>query len=158
MRHEHTEHERAKGSSDASWEMLREDLLPDYGLTVSTFANALGVSRQTVNELLRERRSVSPEMAVTFKRSTQVFENGIAEARIGPFFLFHVEGSAPRIGRMRRAHDFRRTAATARGNHLAMERRYRSSDFMSSESVCIGVPSKAFLIQVLTMPANLPSS
>ncbi len=53
-------------------EMLREEFLPDYGLTVSTFAKALGVSRQTVNELLRERRSVSPEMAVTFKRSTQV--------------------------------------------------------------------------------------
>ena len=45
-------------------EMLREDYLPDYGLTVSTFAKALGVSRQTVNELLRERRSVSPEMAL----------------------------------------------------------------------------------------------
>lgn len=34
-------------------EMLREDVLPDYGLTVSGFAHALGVSRQTVNELLR---------------------------------------------------------------------------------------------------------
>ena len=34
-------------------EMLREDFLPDYGLTVSSFAKALGVSRQTVNELLR---------------------------------------------------------------------------------------------------------
>jgi addiction module HigA family antidote len=39
-------------------EMLREDFLPDYGLTVSKFAEALGVSRQTVNELLRERRAV----------------------------------------------------------------------------------------------------
>jgi hypothetical protein len=42
-------------------EMLREDYLPDYGLTISAFAKALGVSRQAVNELLRERRSVSPE-------------------------------------------------------------------------------------------------
>ena len=41
-------------------EMLREDFLPDYDLSVSSFARALGVSRQTVNELLRERRSVSP--------------------------------------------------------------------------------------------------
>ena len=31
-------------------EMLREDFLPDYGLSVSSFAKALGVSRQTVNE------------------------------------------------------------------------------------------------------------
>jgi len=48
--------------------MLREDFLPDYGLTVSSFAKALGVSRQTVNELLRERRAVSPEMALRLSR------------------------------------------------------------------------------------------
>jgi addiction module HigA family antidote len=49
-------------------EMLREDFLPDYRLTVSGLAHALGVSRQTVNELLRERRSVSPEMALRLSR------------------------------------------------------------------------------------------
>jgi len=48
--------------------MLREDFLPDYGLTVSSFAKALGVSRQTINELLRERRAVSPEMALRLAR------------------------------------------------------------------------------------------
>jgi addiction module HigA family antidote len=45
-------------------EMLREDFLPDYGLTVFGLANAIGVSRQSVNELLRGRRAVSPEMAL----------------------------------------------------------------------------------------------
>jgi len=45
-------------------EVLREDFLPDYDLTVSSLAAALGVSRQTVNELLRERRALSPEMAL----------------------------------------------------------------------------------------------
>ena len=49
-------------------EMLREDFLPDYGLTVSRLAEAVGVSRQSVNELLRERRSVSPEMALRLGR------------------------------------------------------------------------------------------
>jgi len=49
-------------------EMLREDFLPGYGLTVLSFAKALGVSRQTVNELLRERRAVSPEMALRLSR------------------------------------------------------------------------------------------
>jgi addiction module HigA family antidote len=29
-------------------EMLREDFLPDYGLTVSGLAEALGVSRQSI--------------------------------------------------------------------------------------------------------------
>jgi addiction module HigA family antidote len=49
-------------------EMLREDFLPDYGLTVVRFAKALGVSRQTVNELLRERRAVTPDMALRLSR------------------------------------------------------------------------------------------
>jgi addiction module HigA family antidote len=49
-------------------EMLREDFLPDYGLTVAGLAEALGVSRQTVNELLRERRALSPEMALRLSR------------------------------------------------------------------------------------------
>ena len=49
-------------------EMLREDFLPDYGLTVAGLAAALGASPQTVNELLRERRSASPEMALRLSR------------------------------------------------------------------------------------------
>jgi addiction module HigA family antidote len=49
-------------------EMLREDFLPDYGLTISGIAEALGVSRQTINELLRGRRAVSPEMALRLSR------------------------------------------------------------------------------------------
>ena len=47
---------------------LREDFLPEYGLTVSGFAKSLRVSRQTVKELLRERRAVSPEMALRLSR------------------------------------------------------------------------------------------
>lgn len=53
-------------------EMLREDFMPDYNLTVASIAEALGVSRQTVNELLRERRALSPEMAL---RLSQLFGN-----------------------------------------------------------------------------------
>ncbi|HNU06835.1 MAG TPA: HigA family addiction module antitoxin [Pyrinomonadaceae bacterium] len=49
-------------------EMLREDFLPDCGLSVSGLADAIGVSRQSVNELLRERRAVSPEMALRLSR------------------------------------------------------------------------------------------
>ena len=44
------------------------DFLPDYGLTVAGLAEALAVSRQTVNELLRERRALSPEMALRLAR------------------------------------------------------------------------------------------
>lgn len=49
-------------------EMLREDFLPDYSLTTSSLAKAIGVSRQSINELLRERRRVSPEMALRLAR------------------------------------------------------------------------------------------
>lgn len=49
-------------------ELLREDFLPDYGLTIAGLAKALGVSRQSVNELLRERRALSPEMALRLSR------------------------------------------------------------------------------------------
>jgi antitoxin HigA-1 len=45
-------------------EILREEFLPDYGLSVAALAEAAGVSRQSINELLRERRAVSPEMAL----------------------------------------------------------------------------------------------
>lgn len=53
-------------------EMLRKDFLPDYGLTVAGLAEAAGVSRQSVNELLRGRRALSLEMAI---RLSRVFGN-----------------------------------------------------------------------------------
>ncbi len=49
-------------------EILREDFLPDYDLTVASLANAVGVSRQSINDLIRERRALSPEMALRFAR------------------------------------------------------------------------------------------
>ena len=53
-------------------EMIREDFMHDYGLAASSLARALNVSRQTVNELLRERRSVSASMAL---RLSKLFGN-----------------------------------------------------------------------------------
>jgi addiction module HigA family antidote len=49
-------------------EMLHEDFMPDYSLTVGSLAEAAGVSRQSINELLRGRRAVSPEMALRLSR------------------------------------------------------------------------------------------
>lgn len=48
--------------------MLREEFLPDFGLSVARLAELLGVSRQSANELIRERRAVSPEMALRLAR------------------------------------------------------------------------------------------
>ena len=49
-------------------EILREDFIPDYGFTTASLADALGVSRQTINELLREKRSITPVMALRLSR------------------------------------------------------------------------------------------
>ncbi|MCP3953188.1 MAG: HigA family addiction module antidote protein [Desulfobacterales bacterium] len=49
-------------------EMIREDFIPDYNLSTASLAKALGVSRQTINELLRERRSITPPMALRLSR------------------------------------------------------------------------------------------
>jgi addiction module HigA family antidote len=49
-------------------EMLREDFVFEYGLSASALASALGVSRQTIHELLREARAVSPLMAMRLAR------------------------------------------------------------------------------------------
>ena len=49
-------------------EILREEFIPEYELSVTALAEAAGVSRQSMNELLRERRAVSPEMALRLGR------------------------------------------------------------------------------------------
>jgi len=49
-------------------EMLREDFMPDFDLNATLLAKALGVPRQTINELLKERRAVRPVMALRLSR------------------------------------------------------------------------------------------
>lgn len=44
--------------------ILREDVLPTLNLTQKDFADRLGVSRLTVSEILHEKRSVTPDMAI----------------------------------------------------------------------------------------------
>jgi antitoxin HigA-1 len=44
--------------------ILREDVLPALKMTQTEFAELLDVSRLSVSELLHEKRSMSPEMAV----------------------------------------------------------------------------------------------
>lgn len=53
-------------------EMLREDFLPDYGLTPEMLADALDVPLNAVNELLNEQSSLTPAMAL---RLSKLFGN-----------------------------------------------------------------------------------
>ena len=45
-------------------EVLREDVLPALGMTVSNVSNALGVTRQTLHRVLAGTTAVTPEMAL----------------------------------------------------------------------------------------------
>ena len=45
-------------------EILREDILPEIKMTESRLAEHLNVSRMTVNRLINERQSLSPDMAL----------------------------------------------------------------------------------------------
>ena len=45
-------------------EFLREDYMPELDLSVAKLAEKLGVTRQTVNDIVRERRNLSPEMCL----------------------------------------------------------------------------------------------
>lgn len=44
-------------------ELLREEILPAAELTQAELAARLGVSRRSVGDLVRERRSLTPDMA-----------------------------------------------------------------------------------------------
>jgi addiction module HigA family antidote len=48
----------------APGEVLLEDYIEPLGMTQGQFAEAIGVNRTTVNEILNGRRSITPEMAV----------------------------------------------------------------------------------------------
>lgn|SRR3990172_3558486 len=48
--------------------ILREDILPAAGITQTELAESLGTSRRTVNEILNEKRPVTPDMAIRLGR------------------------------------------------------------------------------------------
>lgn len=49
-------------------EVLREDILPEVGLSVSAAAKALGVSRQMLYDILAERKPLSPAMCLSVSK------------------------------------------------------------------------------------------
>lgn len=49
--------------------ILREDILPETGLTQTDLADLLGVSRRTINEIVQEHRPVTTDMACRLARA-----------------------------------------------------------------------------------------
>ena len=54
-------------------EILREDILPALSMSKTAVADVLGVSRQTLYDILNEKQPVTAEMAVRFGK---LFGNG----------------------------------------------------------------------------------
>ena len=54
-------------------ELIREDLLPALGVFKTQLARSLGISRQTLYDILNEHQPVTAEMAVRFGK---LFGNG----------------------------------------------------------------------------------
>lgn len=50
--------------------LLKEEVLIPLGLTVTKAAIDLGVSRKTLSELINEKASLSPDMAVRISKAT----------------------------------------------------------------------------------------
>ena len=60
-------------------EILREDVLPEMGLTVTQAASQIGVSRVTLSRVLNGRAAISPEMALRLEAWLGVDHGGRAE-------------------------------------------------------------------------------
>ena len=60
-------------------EILREDVLPEMGLTVTEAASQIGVSRVTLSRVLNGRAAISPGMALRLEAWLGVENGGRAE-------------------------------------------------------------------------------
>ena len=49
-------------------ELIREDLLPETGMSQTRLARVMGISRRTVSEIVNERRRVTPDIAFRLAR------------------------------------------------------------------------------------------
>ena len=61
---EHSAHRDPARQPTHAGALLREDILPAFHLSVTAAAKALGLSRQTLHNLLSGRVAVTPEMAL----------------------------------------------------------------------------------------------
>lgn len=60
-------------------EILREDILPSLGITVTKAASQLGVSRAALSRVLNEKAAISPEMALRIEAWLGVDRGGRAD-------------------------------------------------------------------------------
>lgn len=88
-------------------EFLREDYMPELGLSVAGLAERLGVTRQTVNDIVRERRGLSPRHVPALRTALRD-ESSILDEHAGKGRHLELVGVASRRNRGNRAHCRRR--------------------------------------------------
>lgn len=64
MKEEYFVHEEPRMPPVHPGEILRGDVLPALGITISEAARQLGVSRQTLHRIMAGTHSITPEMAL----------------------------------------------------------------------------------------------
>lgn len=64
-------------------EILREDVLPGLGITITQAAQQLGVTRAALSRVLNGHAAISPEMALRIERWLGVERGGRAELWAG---------------------------------------------------------------------------
>jgi len=64
-------------------ETLREDVLPEMGLTITEAAKQIGVSRVALSRVLNGRAAISPEMALRLEAWLGVENGGSADVWLG---------------------------------------------------------------------------
>ncbi len=57
-------------------EVLLEDVIKPLGITITEAAQKLGVSRKTLSELVNQKSSLSPEMALRISEATKTSPEG----------------------------------------------------------------------------------
>ncbi|MCR1345754.1 HigA family addiction module antitoxin [Acidithiobacillus ferrooxidans] len=81
--------------------ILREDVLPALGLTVTEAAEQLGVTRSTLSRVLNGRAAISPEMALRLEGWLGVEHGGRADvwmAQQAAYDLWQArQAGAPRV-------------------------------------------------------------
>ena len=76
--------------------MVRVDCLDPYGLTVTACAEKLGVTRQTLNNLVNEKSNISLDMAIRLSKAFGSTPEGWMKLQL-QYDLAQVEGRAKKI-------------------------------------------------------------
>ncbi len=71
-------------------ETLRDDVLPELGLTITEAARQLGVTRAALSRVLNGRAAISPDMALRLEAWLGIEQGGRAELWLSQQMIYDV--------------------------------------------------------------------